>query len=397
MIIAIIINADMTPSLIRRFVLAVACFMVVGIASLPAYAEPIVLKDVVGRTVTLPAPAKRVVLAQARYLPVLGLIHPDPVSLLAGWSDEFKTSYASEYAAYKAKFPKIDAIPVAGRHTAETFSVEKTLSLRPDLVILTAAFAGIAPGADPQSSSLLKQFEAAGVPVLVVDFFMRPIENTEPSILLLGRALGRDEQAQALARFYRERMDRIAQRTSQPGRARPAVLVHAHAGSTDCCNSPGVGTFNDMITLAGGHNIGADVLKGATGQLGFEYINSRNPAVYVATGTGAARRATSGLVIGMGADAAQARASLKNMIDAQRLSALSAVRTGNAHGIWHGFNDSPLNVVFIEALARWLDPQTFADVSPQGTLDIINSQFAAVPYAGTFMVDLTADSAGKAH
>ena len=204
-------------------------------------------------------------------------------------------------------------------------------------MILTAAFAGIAPGADPQSSSLLKQFEAAGVPVLVVDFFMRPIENTEPSILLLGRALGRDEQAQALARFYRERMDRIAQRTSQPGRARPAVLVHAHAGSTDCCNSPGVGTFNDMITLAGGHNIGADVLKGATGQLGFEYINSRNPAVYVATGTGAARRATSGLVIGMGADAAQARASLKNMIDAQRLSALSAVRTGNAHGIWHGF------------------------------------------------------------
>ena len=54
-------------------------------------------------------------------------------------------------------------------------------------------------------------------------------------------------------------------------------------------------------------------------------------------------------------------------------------------------------MVFIEALARWLDPQTFADVSPQGTLDIINSQFAAVPYAGTLMVDLTADSAGKAH
>ena len=63
MIIAIIINTDMTPSLIRRFVLTVACFMVVGIASLPAHAEPIVLEDVVGRTVTLPAPAKRVVLA----------------------------------------------------------------------------------------------------------------------------------------------------------------------------------------------------------------------------------------------------------------------------------------------------------------------------------------------
>ena len=232
------------------------------------------------------------------------------------------------------------------------------------------------------------------MPVLVVDFFLRPIENTEPSILLLGRALGRDEQAQALAAFYRERMDRVAQRTARPGRERPPVLVHAHAGSTDCCNSPGVGTFNDMITLAGGHNIGADVLKGATGQLNFEYINSRNPAVYVATGTGAARRATNGLVIGMGAEAGQSRASLRNLIDAQRLSALTAVRTGNAHGIWHGFNDSPLNVVFIEALARWIDPETFADVSPQATLEAINARFAAVPYSGTFMIDLSAGAAG---
>ncbi|MDQ2149957.1 ABC transporter substrate-binding protein [Alcaligenaceae bacterium C4P045] len=350
---------------------------------------PITLKDVSGRTVVLAKPATRVVLAQARYLPVLGLIHPDPVSILAGWSDEFKTSFANEYAAYKEKFPAIENIPVVGRHTAETFSVEKTLSLRPDLVILTSAFAGIAPGADPQSSNLIRQFDAAGVPVVVVDFFMRPLQNTEPSIRLLGQALGRNEQAEALVSFYRQHMDRVAARTQVAGRAKPPVLVHAHAGSTDCCNSPGVGTFNDMISLAGGHNIGADVLKGATGQLGFEYINSRNPAVYVATGTGATRRAGAGLTIGMDADPERARASLQAVIDSQRLSALFAVRTGNAHGIWHGFNDSPLHVVFIEALARWLDPVAFADVSAQATLDEINTRFAAVPYRGAFMVDLT--------
>lgn len=369
----------------KRFFLTALFLAVSG-----AQAAPIILKDVAGREVTLTQPAKRVVLAQARYLPVLGLIHPDPVSILAGWSDEFKTSFASEYAVYREKFPAIDQIPVVGRHTADTFSVEKTLSLRPDLVILTSAFAGIGPNTDPRDSSLIRQFDAAGVPVVVVDFFMRPLENTVPSIRLLGQALGREEQAEALITFYREHMDRVASRTSQPGRSRPAVLVHAHAGSTACCNSPGVGTFNDMIQLAGGHNIGADVLKGATGQLGFEYINSRNPAVYVATGTGAARRASTGLAIGMDATVEQARDSLRNVIDTQNLSALSAVRTGNAHGIWHGFNDSPLHVVFIEALARWLDPQTFADVSPQATLDEVNRRFAAVPYRGTFMVDLAA-------
>lgn len=380
------------PTLIQAFkhFVVIALFVVAGAVQ----AAPIVVTDVAGRVVSLPAPAKRVVLAQARYLPVLGLIHPDPVSVLAGWSDEFKTSFASEYAAYREKFPAIDQVAVVGRHTADTFSVEKTLSLRPDLVILSSAFAGIRPNSDPRDSALIHQFDAAGVPVVVVDFFMKPLQNTEPSIRVLGQVLGRDAQANALIDFYRSHMQRVAQRTSQPGHTRPLVLVHAHAGSTACCNSPGVGTFNDMIELAGGHNIGADVLKGATGQLGFEYINTRNPAVYVATGTGAARRATTGLAIGMDTPVEQARASLRNVIDTQNLSALAAVRTGNAHGIWHGFNDSPLHVVFIEALARWLDPATFADVSPQATLDEVNRRFAAVPYRGTFMVDLSADGRG---
>ena len=356
--------------------------------------QPITLRDVTGREVTLPAPAKRVVLAQARYLPVLGLLHPDPVSVLAGWSDEFRTSFANEYAAYREKFPAIDQIPVVGRHTAATFSVEKTLSLRPDLVILTSAFAGIGPNDDPKASPLIRQFEAAGVPVVVVDFFMRPMENTEPSLRLLGQALGRSAQAEEFITFYRSHMDAVAQRTAQRQGARPAVLVHAHAGSTDCCNSPGVGTFNEMIQFAGGHNIGADVLKGATGQLGFEYINSRNPAVYVATGTGAAKRASAGLTIGMDASADDARASLKNIIDSQRLTALSAVQTGNAHGIWHGFNDSPLHVVFIEALAGWIDPAAFKGVSAQATLDEVNARFAAVPYRGAFMVNLDPAASG---
>ena len=371
------------PRLFKPFLL-----LILAVAAASAQAAPIVVKDVAGREVTLAQPAQRVVLAQARYLPVLGLLHPDPVGILAGWSDEFKTSFASEYAVYREKFPAIDKIPVVGRHTADTFSVEKTLSLRPDLVILTSAFAGIGPNTDPRDSALIRQFDAAGVPVVVVDFFMRPLDNTVPSIRLLGQALGREAQAEDLIAFYKTHMARVAERTSRPGRERPLVLVHAHAGSTACCNSPGVGTFNEMIELAGGHNIGADVLKGATGQLNFEYINSRNPAVYVATGTGAARRASTGLAIGMGASAEQARDSLQNVIDTQNLAALAAVRTGNAHGIWHGFNDSPLHVVFIEALARWLDPQTFADVSPQATLDEVNRRFAAVPYQGTFMVDL---------
>ncbi|GAA5231510.1 ABC transporter substrate-binding protein [Verticiella sediminum] len=373
-----------------RALFAATCLLIAGFvapAATLAAQSPIVLKDVLGREVTLAAPAQRVVLAQARHLPVLALIHPDPVSVLAGWSDELKSSFSSEYAEYLEAFPALARVPVVGRHTPDTFSVENTLAQRPDLVVLTAAFAGLRPGAAPQESAMLQRFAAAGVPVVIIDFFVDPLKNTVPSMRLLGRALGREEQAEQFIAFYEEHMARVARAAGQR-KERPPVLVHAHAGSTDCCNSPGSGTFNDMITFAGGHNIGADTIRASTGQLSLEYINSRNPVVYVATGTGAQRRTGSGLAIGTGVAPDEARASLRRVIATQGLGALPAVREGNAHAIWHAFNDSPLHVVFIEALARWIDPAGNADIDPARTLDEINQRFLAVPMRGTFMIDL---------
>lgn len=352
---------------------------------------PITVTDVLGRQVTLKAPARRIILTQARHMPVLALLTPDPVSLLAGWSDEYRTSFANEYRNYLARFPAIAKVPVVGRHTADSFSVEKTLALRPDLVVLTARFAG---GTDRQSvedSLLMKRLTAAGVPVIVVDFFVKPLENTAPSLLALGQAIGEEARTREFLDFYRQGMDEVKKRLADvPASDRPPVFVHAHAGSTDCCNSPGTGTFNEMISYAGGNNIGADAIKTVTGRLSFEYINSRNPQVYVATGTGAGKRASDGLVIGTGVDPAAARQSLQGIIAANRLTALSAIRSGNAHGIWHAFNDSPLHVIFIQALAGWLHPERFRDLPAQKTLDEVNRRFLTVPLQGTYMVDLKA-------
>ena len=347
-------------------------------------AGPVVIIDVVGRTVTLPGPAKRVVLTQARYMPILGIVHPDPVSILAGWSDEFKNSYTAEYEGYKTRFPAIEQIPVVGQHTAASFSIERALAVQPDLIIMTAAFAGIRQGADASSSSLIRTFDAAGVPVVVVDFFIDPMNNTVPSMRVLGQALGYPEKAQAFIDFYEAHMQRIAQGVAGLAH-KPDVLVHAHAGVTGCCNSPGVGTFNDMIAFAGGHNIGEDVLKTPTGQLALEYILQRNPAVYVATGTGSNR--VRGLAIGANAALPDARQSLHSVVAQAQLQSVNAVQSGNAHAIWHGFNDSPLNVVFIEALAQWINPQVFSDVDAQQTLDEINERFLLVPMQGAYLVD----------
>lgn len=366
---------------LRALTLALACL---GSA---ASAAPIQVTDILGRQVTLPAPAHRIVLAQARHFQVLSLLAPDPAALLAGWSDELRTSFAPDYQAAQQRFPSLAQVPVVGRHTPDSFSVERTLALRPDLVVMTASFAGLAPGQPASESPLVGRLEAAGVPVIVIDFFLQPMAHTVPSLRALGQAIGQPERTEAVIAFYQQHMRTIAERLADlPADQRPPVFVHAHAGTTDCCSSPGTGTFNEMIAYAGGHNIGADVLKSATGRLNFEYINARAPQVYVATGTGSQTGA--GLAIGAGVRATDARASLERLIAANRLGALPAVRSGNSHGIWHAFNDSPLHVVFIEALAHWIHPDRFADVDPAETLREINARFLAVPLAGTYLVDL---------
>lgn len=367
--------------------LHIAWLLVLGALAAPVLAEPMTVTDVLGREVRLQAPAQRVVLAQGRHFQLLSLLTPNPAAVLAGWSDEYKTSFGHDYELALEQYPELAQLPIVGRHTPETFSIERTLAARPDLVILTAAFAGIKPGDSVKDSPLLSKLEAAEVPTVVVDFFLKPLENTKPSLRLLGQALGQSEQAERFIAFYDEHMQHVAaQLEDLPKEQYPPVFMHAHAGMTDCCYSPGVGVFNDMIEYAGGHNIGADVLKSPTGALNFEYINASEPQIYVATGIG--NRARAGMAAGAGVQLEDARASLEQVIKDNRLGALPAVRHGQAHGVWHAFNDTPLHVVLIEALAHWTHPQRFAELDAQATLDRINQEFMAVPLQGSYLFDL---------
>lgn len=347
-----------------------------------ARAAPITLTDIVGRQVSLPAPARRIVLAEGRQIIALALLSPDPVSLLAGWSADLRRRDPATYGLVRAKFPKADDIPLVGEGSDESFSVEKTLALAPDLVVLSGRLGAGRP------AEMVRQFEAAGVPVVFVDFFAHPFQNTVPSLKILGQALGREEAAQAYADFYAGRMKRIADRLARPDLARPKVLMEAHAGgSGECCNSPGRGSIGDFITFAGGANIATDVISGTHGRLSLEYVLQQDPSVYVATG-GPHLKGTGGLVLGPGFSPEEARASLAAILTRPGIAELQAVKAGNVHGLFHNLVNLPLNVLVAEALAKWIHPDLFQDLDPNATLAEINARFLAVPFTGTYWVDL---------
>lgn len=368
--------------LIRSSIVTLFCALFLVAPPRPADAAPIAVTDIAGRHVTLPGPAQRIVLAEGRQIVALALIHPDPVSLLAGWLGDFRRNDSGSFALYRDKFPAIETLPVIGRGNDGTLSAEKIIALKPDLVVLGL---GVVPTAG--NSDIVRQLDAAGIPVVFTDFFVDPFVHALPSMRILGQVTGRTGQAEAYIAFYQAHMDHIAARLAKRSGAQPKILVEAHAGMAGCCFSPGHGSIGRYIAFAGGHSIGVDVLTGATGHLSLEYVIAQDPEIYVATG-GAYLAATGGLVIGPGFDDAAIRRRLSDVAHRPGIAGLRAVHEGRVHGLFHNMLATPLNILATEALAKWINPDLFADLDPDKTEAEINARFLAVPLKGTYWIDL---------
>ncbi|MGE4432201.1 MAG: ABC transporter substrate-binding protein [Sphingobium sp.] len=338
------------------------------------------LTDIRGRAISIDKPVHRIAIDDSRYLVALGLIHPDPVSLLVAWPQDINRLGPETYQQFLDKSPALAQLPKVAS-SAGAFDVESLLAVHPDVALLSLE-SGI-------TDAQIAQIEAAGVPVVIVDFFVKPFENLARSLEILGILTGREQQARDFVAFRAERMKRIADRiASLPADDRPTVFLEAHAGmSPDCCNSPGRGNVGDYISFVGGHNIGADVIKQSFGKLNLEYVISRDPHIYIGTG-GPHLAKAGGLVLGAGYTEEQARASLAKIADRRGIAGLSAIKAGRAYGFSHQLINSPLDIVAIETFAKWVHPDLFKDIEPAATLTTINSDYLALPYRGVYWVSL---------
>ncbi|MGH6858716.1 MAG: ABC transporter substrate-binding protein, partial [Phyllobacterium sp.] len=281
----------------------------------------ILLKDAMGRQVRLAKPATRIVTNESLILLSLALLDRDPVARLAGWATPQRFDRGM-YAAFRRTFPAIDDIPVVGAVMPDKTSAESILSVSPDLFVVSLWQSGW-----EQTAELL---QAAGVPVIFLDGADSrtngPAGATTRALDLLGKAIGREDRAREVTAFIDQRYRFIAGRLAHQA-GRPDVLVDAHAGAL-CCATPGAGNrLTQIVELAGGHSIGAD-LPGYDGQLNVEYVLKSDPDVYIGTG-GPHLAAQGGLVVGGGIDAAAARASLADVTRRNFLDKLTAIRAGN--------------------------------------------------------------------
>lgn len=375
----------MIPSLslrstLRRLLCAMPFLLLALVSPLAHGGETVT--DMAGRRVTLPDHVDRVLLGEGRLLYAMALLEgKDPLHRIVGWQGDLQALDPQTWATYQKAFPGIDRIPLIGKSSEATVSVEKALSLKPDLAIFSVG--GHGPS---RHNALVQRFEAAGVPVVFVDFRQSPLKDTLPSIELMGKALQR--QAQAYIDFYRQHMARVqAAVASVPASEHPRVFVELLAGVWGgCCHTVGKGNLGELVQAAGGVNIAADLLPGVIGDLNLEQVIASAPEVYVATGS---RREGDRPALHIGAQTPieESRRSLDALLTRPGLTAIKAIREGHVHGLWHNYYDSPYNIVAVEAFLSWFYPGRFPDIDPAATQAELYKRFLAVPPGGTYWVD----------
>lgn len=355
------------------------------------------ITDILGREVTVAKTINGIILGESRFIPALGIVVEDAaISRIKGMQADLKQYDPATWAVYAKHFPAIDKIPLIGKGEASSFSVEKAISLMPDV----ALFGISGHGPSPRDQEMLNPLEAAGIPVVFIDFREAPLKHSQKSVQILGQLLGNEKAAQAFDKRYSKILQTVRDRVIPiPKQKRPAVFLHSKVGLfPECCETMGNTMLGTLLQAAGGRHIGAELIPGDVGNVNIEHLLSQQPDRYLATAIGSANQSSAAspyVLLGPDVSEAQARDSLQRAANAMLVRNLTAVQKGEMFGVWHHFYNSPFNVTALAAMAKWLHPETFADMEPERLLADFYRDFQPVPFQGIYWVEMRPDKSAS--
>ena len=183
-------------------------------------------EDAYGRTVVLKEEPQRIISLSSSITEIAFLI-----------GAESKIVGVSDFCEYP---PEVEKIPKVGKLL--NINVENLLALHPDLVLITSHV----------TKEDVAKIENAGIPV----FSVKAEDNIEGlfyTIDKMGDILNRQKEATSLAADYRHKIDSLQQHRPE---ATQSVYYVVGFGKTGDFTAPGNSYIHDIITLAGGRNIG---------------------------------------------------------------------------------------------------------------------------------------------
>ena len=330
----------------------------------------ITITDLVGETYTFDKPLESVIInwsgSGGPFMTMSALLGKDVWKYIAGMDDGLPVNRMDMYEQYIKTVPELADIPIFGGMDSEDFNLEAAMASGADAAIIPLGLRSAV------QENIQPKLEAAGIPVIYMDYHAETIENHSKSTELLGKLFGKEERAKELIDFYTSHVTVIYDKVEKILKTedRPRVYIEVGSGSPEKYGNSYANDYmwGGICHNVGGYSIAGDVLQaGTAGIVEPEFVLSSNPDKIIFTGS-YWPNAPESIRLGFQGNKASTKKLVAAYLDRPGYNELNAVKNGEVYVIHHGVGREMYDCASIEAFAKYIFPEHFADLDPTATL-----------------------------
>jgi ABC-type Fe3+-hydroxamate transport system substrate-binding protein len=348
---------------------------------LPAFAQTRRVTDALGREVGLPAEVRR---------PIVTFNYEEFTAIagVAGWSRLVGMNRVvwegwrpQIYNRYLPLIPSLATLPDVGNTDEGTFSAEKVVSLRPDLLIVPSWIWAAAETARAQ-------IMAAGIPIMVIDYNAQLRDTHIASTRAIGAAMGTEARAEELAERYRRNHDAIMNRAARAaGATKPRAYIELGQGGAEVIGAsyPPNNLWGRIFDQLGAANVAAGRIAGAFAPIPAEAVIAGDPT-HIFIGASSWVNRPRSVRTGYDVTPEQTRASLAPYAQRPGWAGLTALRANELHAIEHGLCRTLFDDAAILYIAKRFYPGAFEGDDPVAVLAEYHRRYLPVSFSGTWML-----------
>ncbi|MEA3414721.1 MAG: ABC transporter substrate-binding protein [Thermodesulfobacteriota bacterium] len=307
------------------------------------------IKDANGQSIRVKLPVKRIIVLNSDALETIWALGAK--DRVVGICDGISNG--------QLFWPELKDRAVVGSWSEPNY--ELIVGLNPDIVICYSRWPG---------QQLEKKLTPFDIKVVRLDFYK--IRSLVKEIKILGRILGKEQEARQLIDWYHEKL-KLTERELMPLRNRPDVYVESY--SKYHTTGPGSGG-HEMCVLAGGNNIASN-FSIPYPEITPEWVLAKNPHIVVKVSAFANCYAMTN---------SGALKSIKNeIINRPAWDNIQAVQDDKvyvmASDIWTG----PRAIIGISYMAKWFYPEVFKYLDPEKLHREYLENFQGIKYQGVYV------------
>lgn len=303
------------------------------------------------------------------------------LSKVVGWSHRYWVNRREDaLSAYTAAYPDLLKIDDIGYN--DSISVEKIISLRPDVVLMSKSVNY------SYMEGKLPLLASAGIPVVFFDYHVDTKETIRRSNLILGEVLNQKQRAMAISDYYDGKVTPIFDAVKAiDEKDRPKVYMEFSKGKDQYGNTWSKKMWGSLIGQCGGKNIAYDISDANSVDLAKEAILANNPDLIVFTGA-LQKGLTGNVVLGYGQDEHRAIEALETYLERPEWRELTAVKNRNLAAVYHDLSRHIFDFAGVEFLAKQIHPALFRELDPMKDLAEFFGRYMPVAAEGCFMATL---------